>query len=286
MDSLSCFVTTLATRPDRLCKFSEHVRELKAHIQTFTAQPSVKGGKYGCWESHMATLLLAERQAPESPSVHFEDDAQPAQSADKVALIIQNTLQTIQTFDPLWRIIGLGGCSLAFSTGGESSTPLPGIDRVPFAETHAYIISPAFRRHILHNTSYEGHLDYFYAREANTHSYLLTPELFVQDPSAGSDNATLLNYVQWARPMFKRLQTSSIVAECRRPWRYHFGLIMLLFCLSWWLFSLCSFVAIILASCIFFVAHTRITDPYLHIERPHAYQEPALKVADRLLLSH
>ena len=187
----------------------------------FSATQSVSTNEYGCWESHMAALLMAERDHPLSPSLHFEDDAvctvQGWWNTTTRCAVLEEVKQIVEGVDPLWRIIGLGGCPLAYSLGtGPLPPSMHHVLRTGFVETHAYIISPRFRKHILDNTAYEGRVDYLYAREAGSHAYLVAPELFAQQNS--SDN----KYIAKLRASYKQLQFG-IARHLSRttgpPWR-------------------------------------------------------------------
>ena len=87
----------------------------------------------------MATLLMAEQDHPLSPSLHFEDDAVCTTDGWFDATrdsVLAEVKQIMDVVDPLWRIIGLGGCPLAYSLGTGT---LPGgtrhILRAGFVET-------------------------------------------------------------------------------------------------------------------------------------------------------
>jgi hypothetical protein len=84
-------------------------------------------------------------------------------------------------------MIGLGGTPLYYTAGmTKYKNASRHILSLKFSETHAYLISREFME-LMVLLPYEGTVDYQYARRCKR-MYLMSPELFVQDPKLGSDN--------------------------------------------------------------------------------------------------
>ena len=256
-------VITLKDRRERLKSFLSWYKD---PLYVLTSERSVRGGTFGCFESHLNAIKFAHEKSPNEPSLHFEDDALPTQW-NNIKLRNEVLQEVVSLMQEDWSIIGLGGCPLAFSSGKLYSR-WKYIARVKFAEAHAYILSPSFRHHLLQISSFSGHFDYRMMMETSIHSYLVVPELFGQDDRLGSDNSTLLKYILPARSYFKSFHYAALQFCGETPWRYHeMAFIALLFLLSNTLKSkeLFYFACFM---CLFHIANCRILDPAIHTTNP------------------
>ena len=284
-------VITLRDRPDRITKFQSWWDKSpfpNVELIVLFAEKSERGGKYGCVESHYGSLRAAQEKSPDFPSIHFEDDAQPTAlwfNTEKQSQIFSE-IEMVMKADPDWAVIGLGGTPLSFSDGIHD---LPGHDfkhmkRVSFIEAHAFMVSPKFRRQLLTNPDFTGHLDYRMATLTRLHSYLVWDQLFEQDEAAGSDNSSNLKHFIKFRKAFKRLHFE-VGRRTNIPWRYAelalIFVVMFLYAHSTRkIRGFFGILALVLVS--LHVANCGFTDTSFHV-KAHPFQVGVAKL-DRLVI--
>lgn len=181
-------VITLKSRPDRIKSFHAWAKDYGLNYDVFFAIKHPKGGYYGCWDSHMQIIRKA-LQLNVPFALIMEDDCVPNPHLKSAATqSLWNELKEfLGTHGDSFDMIGLGGTPLYYTTGLlKGKNPSKHIMKMPFSETHAYLISRKFMK-LMALLPYEGTIDYQFARRCKN-MYMFSPEIFVQDPKLGSDN--------------------------------------------------------------------------------------------------
>lgn len=236
---LPCYVITLRERPDRLKNFLQwsskytYLGHSLKNIVPWIVDRDPEGGIHGCWSSHLGIYKDALKKSYKQVLI-FEDDAIPNKHLTKfeqakiweaVFGLVYSTTSSCN-FD----VIGLGGCSFAYATGLDR-TKHPRLLGTRFGESHAEIVSEEFMKYML-RVPYEGHIDYQIARHA-TKSFLVCPELFLQDDSQGTDVNPSVNYLLKYRQLGKNIHnTIAKYWPLRCPVRYLLIFVILLASLS------------------------------------------------------
>ena len=188
----SAYYITLRERPDRAKRFERWAKAsdkpwsfLTKHVKPIVADRHAQGGDYGCWESHRSALQQCA-DAGEDYVVVFEDDAIPTRLAHNPAAwnLLYGQILDVMTTEPTWDVIGLGGIPLAWWHTARKRTSH--VIQIPFLEAHSYIASKRFVNRLL-MAEYTGTFDSELARRSTSDSYLITHELFEQDPACGSN---------------------------------------------------------------------------------------------------
>lgn len=190
--NFSVHCITLSTRDDRKSKFKKWANEidqpwsnLTKNVNFCVADPDPNGGDFGCWKSHMRVIKSAS-DAGSDWALIFEDDATPTNAArdrERWVSIWSQIVNLTQTSSD-WDVIGLGGIPMNWWYKARQVSQ--NIIQTPFLEAHAYLVSAKFMDRML-SIDYTGTYDSELVRRATSTSYIITPELFIQDGECGSD---------------------------------------------------------------------------------------------------
>ena len=215
------YYITLQDRPDRARNFEAWAKTpgkpwstLTSDVRPFVAQRDPRGGDYGCWQSHISVMKLAVEEDADY-AVVFEDDAIPTKTARNQMQwdLLHAQIMHVMDTKPNWEIIGLGGIPLTWwHTAIKTDTH---VVQTPFLEAHAYIASKKFMDRML-AVEFTGTFDSELARRSGPECYIVTHELFEQDPNCGS-NLSLSSIIPFRRG-YKRAVwawTRRFVHPCR-----------------------------------------------------------------------
>jgi len=208
-------VITLRSRPDRIKSFDRWAKDYGFDYDVFFAEKHPRGGYYGCWDSHIQVMHRALDRGSQFALV-LEDDCIPNASmkshkAQKLWDEVKELVAKYESGDFQFDMIGLGGTPLYYTSGMIKHKNMSRhILSIKFSETHAYLISKSFME-LMTILPYEGTVDYQMARRS-TRMFLVSPELFVQDPKLGSDNESPIGKFLAVRAAGKELL--HFVARC------------------------------------------------------------------------
>ena len=180
-------VASLVSRSDRRLKFESQGFDvfLGCPIKTLLQERHANGGRTGCFAAHRA-MWQAGEDARAGDQAVFEDDAvwrNPNLRASAAPDILAAIMKIKEKF-PAWDLIYLGGVPLSMDRGAIH-VGIPGVLACPVIESHAYIMSPNFRRRALQTPAYGG-VDFWLARTA-AQVFCFDPELIEQDETSTSD---------------------------------------------------------------------------------------------------
>jgi hypothetical protein len=194
IDKIVCI--NLETRKDKRKTVSKVFDALKIPVEFYTAkQELVKGGRYGCFHSHVSVIKQAYEENAQTLLV-FEDDVVPSPSYTKAS--VQRALSFVVDNSHHVDIIQLGYFPVVTETG--TLTPYiqaPFLDKnrefmkITTTGFHAYCLSRRGMHNILasdwESQIEDAHFDIFVA-SLPLNGYCFVPSLFEQYSCLGSDN--------------------------------------------------------------------------------------------------
>jgi GR25 family glycosyltransferase involved in LPS biosynthesis len=164
------------------------------NVEFYKAKPHPKGGRYGCFDSHLNVIASAYK-AGCSNILIFEDDVRPSPTYNEEH--IENAIHFLST-QPNIDILQLGHFPFQNENGllntyiGSKRVPnFPNILRFPGTGAHAYCLTKLGMKAILESNwrqqiSHE-HYDIFLVN-LNLNHYVYIPTLFDQNFCLGSNN--------------------------------------------------------------------------------------------------
>jgi hypothetical protein len=192
----------------RLSNFKKNVQShLNFPVKKFLSRRHVRGGTFGCWESHKNVLKKAHDEGYEKVLI-FEDDAVITNSFS--LKLLQDYISELDYLSS-WDLVGLGGISSCWSSAPQKVGNY--FFQTPFFELHAYVASRKFMKNVI-EMEYEGQVDYAFARRAYATSYLTTTEIFTQDSRMGSHNK-LQSIILPLRDTFKYINRLAMTSHVR-----------------------------------------------------------------------
>lgn len=186
----------LEFRPDRLAAFESFAEPYGLTYDVFLAKRHPISGLVGCWDSHMQVYRRAlARNVPFA--LVLEDDCIPSNRLTRKSTTslwheVRSALNALESSETLEYIVGLGGVPMQFTTGQRPNLTA-NIYGVKFGELHAYFVSRAMMR-VLVQLQYQAPADTMLPVYCDN-MYLMSPELFIQDPLLGSDNNNLVQNI-------------------------------------------------------------------------------------------
>ncbi|AYV80660.1 MAG: hypothetical protein Harvfovirus4_24 [Harvfovirus sp.] len=166
---------------------------IAACVKYFRPKRDSRGGRIGCWTSHVECMkksLSSEKKAPYV--VIFEDDIKFTPTWQHGARAISNFIST----ERRWDIIRLGGLVSSFH---EESTTTPLIWKAKCYNNHALILSIDFIKFILedprthHPEDSHLQIDGYYHSLKNVNDYILVDNICYQKNDLGTDNKWFSN---------------------------------------------------------------------------------------------
>lgn len=235
-----CCVINLEFRPDRLAAFESFAEPYGLTYDVFLAKRHPISGLVGCWDSHMQVFRRAlARDVPFA--LVLEDDCIPSNRLTRKSTTacwheVRSALNGLESSGTLDYIVGLGGVPMQFTTGQRPNLS-PNIYGVKFGENHAYFVSRAMMQKMV-RIEYQAPADTMMPVYCDN-MYLMSPELFIQDPLLGSDNN---NIVQSILPF--RYTMKNILHWIMRQTPVHFNSMI---------FSVCMIAILLLAVLLSFI---------------------------------
>jgi GR25 family glycosyltransferase involved in LPS biosynthesis len=138
----------------------------------------------------------------------FEDDAIVTSSFSRT--LLKEYLSQLKNLLN-WDLVGFGGISSCWSSAPKQVSKY--FYQTPFFELHAYVASRKFMKTVI-ETSYDGQVDFSFARRAYSTSYLSNIEFFTQDATMGSHNK-LQSLILPFRESFKYVNRLAMTAHVR-----------------------------------------------------------------------
>ena len=185
-------VINLDFRPDRLAAFESWAEPYGIIYDVLSAKRHKVSGLVGCWDSHLQVFRRALANGVPYAFV-MEDDCIPSNrlSRRETMAFWAEVRASIEKLSGEW-VLGLGGVPMQFTTGlrPNLSTHIYG---AKFGENHAYIVSKAMMARMI-GIPYEAPLDTMLPVYCDK-MYLMSPELFIQDPNLGSDNSNIVQSI-------------------------------------------------------------------------------------------
>lgn len=178
-DSIVCI--TLQSRVDRQQAASKMFQEVGIPVQFYKASLSPKGGRFGCFESHVTVI----QQAYEKGYNHiliFEDDAIPTKAYSNE--LLRDAVAFMKSRRD-WDVFYLGYIALTYDMSLLTCSKVtPHIAQFNPYATHAYCLSRTGMLRVL--STYQDyinnmHIDIYYANVFGRRSYCIVPMLFSQD---------------------------------------------------------------------------------------------------------
>lgn len=186
----------LSSRQDKKQSVSKVFKSLNIPVQFYTAQPqSSKGGRYGCFHSHISVIKKAYDDGLDNILI-FEDDVVPSPTYNEAS--IRKAISFLKTNKDHVDILQLG----YFPVITESGTITPFINapfvddertfmKITTAGFHAYCLTNRGMHNIV-NSDWkakieDAHVDIFVA-SLGLNGYCFVPTLFEQYSCLGSDN--------------------------------------------------------------------------------------------------
>ena len=218
-------VVSLRTRPDRLARF--RAQGFGPSVVELLQEPHPTSGGEGCFLAHIAAWKEGDDRGW-GPQAVFEDDAKWTAAAQDPLVIAsaRTSIQRIFEEHPTWDLIALGGIPSTWLGGLHE--PFPGVIAAPFIESHAYVISPAFRRRALAAT-HSGEIDRWLSAQA-TLVFCLVPELVEQDFTTGSNINPTFNTLYYSNRRRLRSIGGALARACRPFPPRHIQVLLLVLC--------------------------------------------------------
>lgn len=227
---------TLASRPDRLQSFRK--AGVSQNAKVFLQPKHPNGARTGIFAAHIEMIahFVQENQRRNTlnqaalPFLGLEDDAVWTERAQNDAGFFKQVARSIelvqQTF-PAWDCIWLGGIPCTVHTG-FIDVGIPHMWACTSAESHAFLLSPAYMERVLVTPHYGG-FDHWLSRTA-AQSFSVVPEILTQDPSVSSDNNpfTVVSALRTAYKTFATTEREVCVRALNvKPHHVHIAIIAL-----------------------------------------------------------
>lgn len=177
-DDIICI--NLEHRMDRKNYAINIFNKLNIPIKFITVKKNIKGGVYGCFESHLKIIKYMQETGKKNVLI-FEDDIFPTKSYN--IKNIENSIQFMKN-NNTWDLFYLGYFPINFNKLFITSQSINNniIKYNPLA-THSYCINQRAISKILSNyEKYIGkiHIDIYFSQYANLNNYCYVPILFDQ----------------------------------------------------------------------------------------------------------
>lgn len=251
-DKIVCI--NLSTRPDKKSHVERVFKEIAIpNVSYYIAHPHPKGGRYGCFQSHIDVIDSAYREGCSNVLI-FEDDIRPSTSYSKNHL--GNAIDFLSSY-PNVDILQLGHFPIQDNNGllypYIKANSIPHFDNiVEFAGTgaHAYCVTRSGMQKILQSPwrhyIHSEHFDIFLVH-LRLKQYAYVPTLFDQHYCLGSDNVpTSLqeSFIRRYGCVISKLDLNQIISKVK----YHSSLIAFLLLLI----AFAIFIIILYKLCIFY----------------------------------
>lgn len=183
----------LRSRPDRRAYMTSLLKQLKIPCRFHTVTKHPKGGRYGCFESHIQVIQECYDKGNERIMI-LEDDILPSQSYSNN--LFKNAIKFMESHKEDWDVFYLGyipmdGNLRPHSFLGSQLVFKHIVKYNPLA-THAYCLQRSGMKFILDNYRErigKVHFDIFLSR-LGLRSYCIIPMLFEQKLCFTHDNTT------------------------------------------------------------------------------------------------
>lgn len=231
MESLAFFndivCINLRSRPDRRTYMTSLLKKLKIPCRFHTVTKHPKGGRYGCFESHIQVIQDCYDAGNECIMI-LEDDILPSQSYSNN--LFKNAIEFMKSHKEDWDIFYLGyipmdGNLRPHSFLGSQVVSKHIVKYNPLA-THAYCLQRSGMKRILDSYKmYIGktHFDIFLSRLGpKMRSYCIIPMLFEQKLCFAHDNSTHTPWEWLARIMQCDIEKNTILHRVSMiKYQYH-----------------------------------------------------------------
>jgi glycosyl transferase, family 25 len=194
-DSIYCI--NLYEREDKYIRCKRLFEEWQCPAKFYRVNKHPRGGKQGCFESHMNIIALSYDSGDERCFI-FEDDVLATK-----AFTIKN-MQVCMDFinnNTDWDIFYFG-CMPDIRNHITATTSCPNIMGVNAFGTHAYVINRRFMRKLIGSQYQYVGIDQYYINHARAYTY--RPDIFIQD-SLNSDIEYSFDFYNWQNFLWARL---------------------------------------------------------------------------------
>lgn len=219
-DDIVCI--NLDFRKDRRAEAQKYFTELNIPARFFTVRKHEKGGRYGCFDSHIKVLKYAQQNNYKNILV-FEDDVMPTKGYNEK--IINKAIDFMKTNDD-WDIFYFGYSFMNQNLQTIFTAPNYNDDIIMYKPllTHAFCYSQRGINTILKTYKmFLGniHYDQFLVNHKELKSYCILPLIFDQNWISGHNNSTHNTeeaFIRYIQPLGTYLQLNYNMSMLRYKW--------------------------------------------------------------------